>query len=374
MTYKIQSKIHEDIKKIQEHSAKSLVAGMFFLAIVGVPISISRALYTGWQTAYTIHLLGLCILTVIYSLRNKLSLQVNIWAILGVALAVTVAGLLNYGVIGNGMLWIMFCLILCLFFIDNSTAIIVAVILLCSFLFSLYKFVFDGRKFPGDADVYISSLSAWGTAFFGSAIFILLIGIVLRDQQLKINELLVDLDHKNLTIEKQKQQIEHQANHDMLTGLPTLRLAQDRLEMAIKSAKRADQKTALLFLDLDGFKTINDTYGHDAGDFVLTKTAKRILSSIRECDTACRIGGDEFIVIFSKMEKTDDVAIFCSRLIKIIGSPIMFMDAEFSVGVSIGVAIYPTTAKDAMSLRKKADEVMYKVKISGKNNFLIAEP
>lgn len=368
------SKIHEDIKAIQEHSAKSLVSGMFFLAVIGVPISISRVLYTGWQFAYTIHILGLCILAVIYLLRNKLSLQTNILAILVVALAVAVAGLLNYGVIGNGMLWIMFCLILCLFFIDNTTTIVVAAVLLCSFLFSLYRFVFDGRIFPGDANIYISSLSAWATTFFGSAIFIVLIGVVIRNQRLKVNELLVDLNHKNLTIEKQKKQIEHQANHDTLTGLPTLRLAQDRLEMAIKFAKREDKKTALLFLDLDGFKTVNDTYGHDAGDFVLTKTAKRILSTIRECDTACRIGGDEFIVIFSKMENTDDVAIFCSRLIKIISAPIVFIDAEFSVGVSIGAAIYPVTAKDAASLKKKADEAMYKVKVSEKNNFLIAEP
>jgi diguanylate cyclase (GGDEF)-like protein len=167
--------------------------------------------------------------------------------------------------------------------------------------------------------------------------------------------------------------IEHMANHDTLTELPTLRLALDRLGVAISNSKRMDNKVALLFLDLDGFKQVNDVYGHEAGDIVLRSVAQRLLAVIREGDTACRIGGDEFTVLLAGIDNRNIVEEVCQRLIDSIGEKIIYKKTELTVGVSIGVALYPDHASDSVLLRKKADKAMYQVKKSGKNNYMFAE-
>ena len=365
--------IQERLEKIKCHAINKLVSGMFFLALFAVPFSVSRAWFTGWQHAYTVHLIGLCVFTFVFFLRNKLPNNVKIWLIFAIALAVAVAGLLNYGVVGNGTLWAMFCLMLCVCCFDNRIVAITTTILFSAFVLSMYQFVIVGKAIAGGADVYAASFAGWGTMFVGSAMFLVLIGAIVANQQQQAIEMLAELEDKNLLVESQKQQIEHQANHDTLTGLPTLRLANDRLEMAINLALRENHKLALLFLDLDGFKAVNDSYGHDAGDIILRETANRILSTIRESDTACRIGGDEFIVILSKVDKTIDVAQLCSRLIETIGTSIAVGGTKLVVGVSIGVAICPSNAQDVSSLKIKADQAMYEVKKTGKNNYLIAQ-
>lgn len=177
----------------------------------------------------------------------------------------------------------------------------------------------------------------------------------------------------HLEIKNQQVQFEHQANHDTLTGLPTIRIASDRMEVAINHAKRSDEKVALLFLDLDDFKQINDTHGHEAGDEVLKAIAKRIESTIRESDTACRIGGDEFLVLLSIISSREQVEEVCRRLINVVGKTLDYNGHELHVGVSIGIALYPDDASDAASLRRRADDVMYSVKKAGKNHYLFTD-
>ncbi len=177
----------------------------------------------------------------------------------------------------------------------------------------------------------------------------------------------------HLELKNLRSRIEHLANHDTLTDLPTLRLASDRLDVAINHAKRGGEKVALLFLDLDGFKQVNDTHGHEAGDAILQSVAQRILHVIRSSDTGCRIGGDEFLVILGGLTDDRPAKEVCRRLIESIGEKVIYKDTELTVGVSIGAALYPDHASDSTSLRRRADDVMYKVKNSGKNNYLFAE-
>ncbi len=177
----------------------------------------------------------------------------------------------------------------------------------------------------------------------------------------------------HLELKNLRSKIEHMANHDTLTGLPTLRLASDRLDLAISNAKRLKQKVALLFMDLDGFKQVNDTYGHEVGDVVLQTIAQRLREAIREVDTACRIGGDEFLVLISGAVNRYQVEEVCQRLIESVGKKVTLGDISSTVGVSIGIAIYPDHASNPLDLRKKADKIMYKVKESGKNNYMFAE-
>ena len=159
--------------------------------------------------------------------------------------------------------------------------------------------------------------------------------------------------------------------YDALTGLPGLRLAEDRLNMALSQARRQGDKAGLMFIDLDGFKNINDVHGHDAGDQILKEVARRIQQTIRANDTAARIGGDEILVILGSLADVQAAAEVAGKIIAAVATPIDWNGKALSVGCSIGISVYPDDAQDAQSLRIKADTAMYSVKRSGKNSFAV---
>jgi len=176
------------------------------------------------------------------------------------------------------------------------------------------------------------------------------------------------LRYSLVQIKEQKDIIEKQATHDTLTGLPVLRLARDRWDKAIGRAKREQSRAAILFVDLDDFKTVNDTFGHDAGDHVLKSVADRLSESIRDVDTAARIGGDEFIVILNGINSSDDASAVAEKLMSVIPQAIDYNNNPINIGASIGVAIYPDHASNSDELLKHADTAMYSVKNRTKEN------
>jgi len=159
------------------------------------------------------------------------------------------------------------------------------------------------------------------------------------------------------------------ANHDALTGLPSLRLCKDRLDQSLAEARRNRQTSAVMFLDLDGFKDINDQYGHEFGDRVLKATAERITSEIRETDTVARIGGDEFVIILSSLPECQIADRIATSLIEGISQPIIIDKIEVTVSASIGVSLYPKNGVTVEQLIRSADHAMYQVKHAGKNSF-----
>lgn len=172
---------------------------------------------------------------------------------------------------------------------------------------------------------------------------------------------------------RDEETILHMATHDPLTNLPTLRLARDRLEMAAAIAKRQKRPMAALFIDIDGFKAINDTWGHDAGDRVLREIASRLVSCVRESDTAARIGGDEFLVVLSNLASRDDAALVAKKMLDAFSRPIGIAEGDVAVGLSVGIAVYPEDGTGPDDLIKAADGAMYRVKRAGKNNYAFAE-
>jgi len=167
--------------------------------------------------------------------------------------------------------------------------------------------------------------------------------------------------------------LQHIASHDGLTNLPNRSLLMDRLEQGRHRAHRANKKYAVLFIDLDGFKPINDTLGHDIGDLVLKTVSKRLLSAIRETDTAARFGGDEFVVLLTDLDSKDAAAKIAQKILDDLGQPMVFIDISAQVGASIGIAFYPDDADSAEGVLKRADDAMYAVKGSGKNAFVMAD-
>ena len=170
-------------------------------------------------------------------------------------------------------------------------------------------------------------------------------------------------------LKEQRDQIHQLANHDHLTDLPLWRLGKDRLELAIAWSQRTLDPVGVMFVDLDGFKAINDTFGHDAGDYLLREVANRLKGQLRLEDTVARMGGDEFVVILARQACEEVTQQIAMRIIESVMQPVAFESHDLRVGTSIGIAIYPTHGSDVESLLSAADQAMYSVKRSGKNNF-----
>jgi diguanylate cyclase (GGDEF)-like protein/PAS domain S-box-containing protein len=179
--------------------------------------------------------------------------------------------------------------------------------------------------------------------------------------------------HQDITDQKlAEEKIKYLATHDPLTDLPTLRLVEDRLAMAMQLAKRHKKKTAVLFIDLDGFKNVNDTLGHDAGDLLLKTLAQHFVTCIRKTDTISRIGGDEFLLVAGELKSVDDAARIAQKVLKLVSRPVEMEGQKISVSASIGISFYPDHGEDIKELIKLADEAMYRVKNSSKNGFAFA--
>lgn len=172
-------------------------------------------------------------------------------------------------------------------------------------------------------------------------------------------------------IKQHEKQLEHIAHFDALTGIPNRLLLADRLQQALAHSKRDGSILAVCYLDLDGFKFVNDTMGHEAGDKVLIEVTKRIKSSIREDDTVARLGGDEFAVLLLGLHAAEECSASLNRLLEAISQPIEIRNKLFEVSASIGVATYPSDDHDADTLLRHADQAMYTAKQSGKNRYYL---
>ena len=169
-------------------------------------------------------------------------------------------------------------------------------------------------------------------------------------------------------------QMMHSAEHDFLTGLPNRMLLNDRVNQAIAAAPRHNKKVAVLFLDLDGFKHINDSLGHPIGDKLLQSIAKRLVNCVRGSDTVSRQGGDEFVVLLSEMEQSEDAAISALRLLQAVAEAHTIDQHDLHVTTSIGVSVFPDDGKDAETLIKNADTAMYQAKENGRQSYQFFKP
>jgi diguanylate cyclase (GGDEF)-like protein/PAS domain S-box-containing protein len=164
-------------------------------------------------------------------------------------------------------------------------------------------------------------------------------------------------------------QMSHSAHHDVLTNLPNRLLLYDRINQSIALARRQNRSIAILFLDLDKFKYINDSLGHDGGDQLLQSVSKRLVSAVRSSDTVSRQGGDEFVILLSEITKPEDAAKSANKILRLLSEPCFIGGEELLAGGTIGISIYPEDGEDAATLIKNADTAMYKAKENGRGNF-----
>ncbi len=161
------------------------------------------------------------------------------------------------------------------------------------------------------------------------------------------------------------------AYHDPLTGLPNRTLFSDRLDQAISRADRTQERVAVMMIDLDHFKQVNDTLGHDAGDQLLIEVANRVKNKLRGDDTLSRAGGDEFMAIMNSLQTYEEASFVASKLVSVIGQIDLFSDDNIKVTSSIGIAIYPDHGHSKSELIKNADIAMYHAKHHGKNTYCL---
>ena len=184
------------------------------------------------------------------------------------------------------------------------------------------------------------------------------------------NMLEVRLLYKELAqYSKQQQEL---ALHDPLTGLPNRRLLEDRIEHTLQQSARSRGKSAILYLDLDGFKAINDSYGHGYGDEILKMVAARLVGASRKEDTVARIGGDEFVIVLGNLAGKGDAREPAAKLIEVISEPYFINDLTLRLSTSIGISIYPDDATTVDALLSAADTALYEAKRAGKNRYCCA--
>lgn len=188
------------------------------------------------------------------------------------------------------------------------------------------------------------------------------------------NTMLVELERRDTEKKHAEAKLQFQALNDALTGLPNRRLLGDRLHQTLALAGREGRMVALLYIDLDGFKLVNDSLGHGIGDLLLVQVAERLRMRVRQSDTLARLGGDEFTVILTGIHAKEEAVLVARSLLDVLATPFALEDHQLTVGASIGISIFPENAKDAADLMQQADSAMYAAKRDGKNRAMYFTP
>ena len=191
-----------------------------------------------------------------------------------------------------------------------------------------------------------------------------------RDElEVRVQERTAELQAEIVERRQAEARVHHMAYHDALTGLPNRALLAERLDRAVLAARRDGRRLALMFLDLDRFKTINDSLGHATGDHLLREVAHRLCRVVRASDTVARLGGDEFVVLVPGVHAPAECGLVGDKIIEALGEPVHFEGRSLHISTSIGICLYPDDGADVDSLMRKADAAMYQAKAAGRNNY-----
>ena len=191
-----------------------------------------------------------------------------------------------------------------------------------------------------------------------------------RDElEVRVGERTAELQAEIVERRQAEARVHHLAYHDALSGLPNRALLAERLDRALLAARCDERKLALLFIDLDRFKTINDSLGHPAGDHLLKEVAGRLCRVVRASDTVARLGGDEFVVLVPDVRAPEDCGVVGDKIIEALAAPVEFEGRKLHISPSIGICVYPDDGEDVAGLMRKADAAMYQAKAAGRNNY-----
>jgi diguanylate cyclase (GGDEF)-like protein len=347
--------INDALKEFKRSIASKLMLGFSVIAFLGLPLSLLRWLEIGFQPIFLLHI-ALAIIIFVCNFRpNKSNYTLDLVVIILVFSAMIIAGMLSFG-LQSGV-----------FTFATFTSFLVAVLwgirpaiwfsaFWCAFTLGLgWLFVNDVIDYSVSPDVYGGMFGSWVIVAAGSTLSITLI-LILTSQGLR------ELSKQLKIIASQQKEIEYFANHDSLTGYYSARLATPMLNNTLNSAKGSVQKIAVVFIDLNDFKKINDNLGHEIGDEVLAAIAKLFKEEIRQVDIPVRVGGDEFLFILPNLQSSNEALEVVNRLTTSLSSFTSIRNYDLSVGASVGIAMYPDDSSSPSMLRSFADQAMYSAK------------
>ena len=193
-----------------------------------------------------------------------------------------------------------------------------------------------------------------------------------KEREAELHRLAEDLKRHNDELKLSEDYMRHMANHDVLTGLANRKLFEEKLQEALIHAQANEKRLATFFLDLDGFKEINDSFGHDMGDFVIKEVAQRLKSCLRGSDTVARLGGDEFTVLLPQIPSQSVAIRVAEKIIFAVTQPLILNGQDLHITLSLGISVYPQDGKSLEELIKSADRAMYQAKVQGKNRYCLA--
>ncbi|MEW8027417.1 MAG: GGDEF domain-containing protein [Candidatus Thiodiazotropha sp.] len=332
------------------------------LASILLVFPLMRAFETGWLDIYAVHIASYVLIVGVVMGRRRLPTGFKINTIVLLSLVNAMAGYQAFGLMAGSVFSLPIAGILLGLFSDRRLFVLFGVICLTDLMLLAWAFTTGVFEPAVNPKYLMNSASHWLTYGVGMTFFLLISMVTLQSYRQTMQDLVRQ-------IEIQRDEITQLANYDTLTGLPTLRLAQDRLEMTLHRARRTRSHAAVLFIDLDNFKQVNDNYGHDAGDYCLKQTGQRMIGVIRSEDTVARIGGDEFLVIVDALSAPQQAELLAEKLLSSIAEPIEWKDAKFSISGSVGISLFPEHGDTPAELRCKADQAMYKAKNKRKGCF-----
>jgi diguanylate cyclase (GGDEF)-like protein len=360
---------HEELDRhlagVRTSLIDSVFKGLVVVALVALPASLFRAHNTGWTTLYSVQLaLGVATLT-LFALRRHLSERTQAASIVAMFWAVGLSGLIGMGLAGAGIWWLVISsLLVSLLYSIGAGLVVMALAVLA--IATVGTLVCLGYlPLPPGSGNFLRNPGSWVSALLGATLMPLLVFRAVAALNASTTSLLRETG-------AQRERIRELATHDELTGVPSLTLALDRLQQALREIPRSGRKVGVLFIDLDGFKAINDTLGHEAGDSVLVQVARRLRLNLRIEDTVARVGGDEFLVILTAMQGEAETLAVASKLRHAIGEPMHYRDRELGISCSIGAAFADGPARDADEMIRAADAAMYEAKRGGRNQVRIA--
>jgi len=300
--------------------------------------------------------------------RFTMARKIHILAVL--FLIVGSVGFLSYGLVANTLLLFILPLFLAGEYLNKKSYFFYLTVSVLAYAALAFMVLVLGYKPPGYTAAYHTTLPAWISPITGAFTF----GVVLTAVSSIRRRQMARLNHE---LEDKNRQIAALADHDELTGLPIMRVFKEHLYLAIQASKREERLIAVCFLDLDGFKRVNDSHGHAAGDEVLKHVARQIMAAVRPQDVVARNGGDEFLILLNSMKnEVANIEDICRRILEAVQQPVTYENNRLQVSASIGVAALDNRETTIEELIKGADSAMYDVKRSGKGGvkiFLLGE-
>lgn len=343
-----------------------------FMAIVATPLlpmSSLRVIRTGWLVSYSVHWVLWAVILGMALFRKRLSIRFKVGMLGAMLLIAAATGLRSFGLLGMGVWSAVFGASIVGVAYSYRAALAMFFCLSVTIGGALVAYRFGGYTPLVDPVVYAQSWAPWVIMLIFATAFPALLMSGFAIYQGAIINLLSE-------IEAQRNSIAQHAYYDDLTELPTRRLAYDRLRLSMSRSQREGSLLAVCFIDLDGFKAINDAHNHQFGDEVLRHVAQHLNERTRSSDTLARLGGDEFLLLLNDLQSEADARQVVNGLIERISEPMQVRDHRVQLGASVGIAMYPEHDLSAEELVHAADKAMYQAKRQGKGraHFYCVDP